>query len=119
MRTLLLGALLTALVIPTVATDAHAHGGQYRGPGGALPPNLREPHDPTPPPPPPPTGDPTTPPTTPPVDRPNGPLTGPDTPPPTQSGTPTFTGGKGRPQGGKATITADSWVFCTIKLRME
>ena len=54
MRTLLTGALLAALALPGFAPDAHAHGGQYRGPGDSLPPGLREPHDPQPPPPPPP-----------------------------------------------------------------
>jgi HEAT repeat protein len=46
------------------APEAAAHGGQYR-PGDAVPPNLREPSDPTPPPPPPVTGDPPPPVTTP------------------------------------------------------
>lgn len=40
---------------------SRSHGGQYRGPSGAVPPGLREPADGTPPPPPPPSGPPTTP----------------------------------------------------------
>ena len=112
MRSLILGALIAALAIPAVAPDAHAHGGQYRGPGGGLPPGLREPHDPVPPPPPPPTGEP---PTTPPPSTPGGrgappdPLTG----QPGQPDTPTTDplGGNGRRKKANATITADSWVF--------
>jgi HEAT repeat protein len=35
--------------------DLNAHGGQFRGPHGRVPPGLRDPYDPAPPPPPPPT----------------------------------------------------------------
>ena len=35
--------------------DLNAHGGQFRGPNGRVPPGLRDPYDPTPPAPPPPT----------------------------------------------------------------
>jgi len=111
MRKLLAGALMTALAIPTLAVDAHAHGGQYRGPGGALPPGLKEPSDPQPPPPPPPTGEPpVTPPPTGPKGRPTPPITDPGGSPVTPTGDP-LTGGSGRPKAAKATITADSWVF--------
>ncbi len=113
MRSLILGALIGALALPAVAPDAHAHGGQYRGPGGALPPGLREPHDPVPPPPPPPTGQPpvTPPPTTPGRGGPPQPLTPGGDPQPTTPGTDPLSGGSGRPKKAKATITADSWVF--------
>ena len=42
-----------ALAFTGIAQEALAHGGQYRMPGGGLPPGLREPFDPPPPPPPP------------------------------------------------------------------
>ena len=35
--------------------ELNAHGGQFRGPNGRVPPGLRDPYDPAPPPPPPPT----------------------------------------------------------------
>ena len=52
MRTALtiLGVSLSMVIAST--HQAHARGGQYRGPGGLVPPGLREPMDPTPPPPP-------------------------------------------------------------------
>ena len=46
---------------PAVSRGGSGGGGYYRGPGGAVPPGLREPSDPTPPPPPPPSGPPSTP----------------------------------------------------------
>lgn len=110
MRKLMIGALLGALALPSVAQDAYAHGGQYRGPGGNLPPGLREPHDPVPPPPPPPTGDPS-PPITTPTDRPPPSFTPPSGTPPQETGSTPFGTGSGRPTRGKASITADSWVF--------
>ena len=112
MRKLMIGALLGALALPSVAQDAHAHGGQYRGPGGALPPNLKEPHDPTPPPPPPPSGKPTTPPTGTPGRPTPPPVTNPgEAPKPDPTTGNPFPTGQGRPKGTKATITANSWVF--------
>lgn len=113
MRMLLLGVLLTALVLPSVAVDAHAHGGQYRGPGGALPPNLREPHDPVPPPPPPSTGQPpVTESPTGPTGRPTPPVTNPGgAPPPPVTGNDPFSNGGDRKRPARATITADSWIF--------
>ena len=108
MRTTSLTILCAALLLAIGASDAFAHGGQYRGPGGALPPNLREPYDPTPPnPPPPSTGPITDPPNTGDPTRPGGPVT-PDGGPPSPV-TPTE-GGRTRPTRG-ATITPDSWVF--------
>ncbi len=58
-----LGVSLLALLASPALPDAAARGGNYRGPNGAVPPNLREPADPAPPPPPPPS----TPPPQPPV----------------------------------------------------
>lgn len=54
MRTLAIA--LTLALLAAWPADAQARGGTYRGPGGAVPPMLREPSDPTPPPPPPPRG---------------------------------------------------------------
>ncbi|MCP5069549.1 MAG: HEAT repeat domain-containing protein [bacterium] len=106
-----LGALAAFAVLALSASDVQAHGGQFRGPGGKVPPGLREPSDPTPPPPPPPSGPPTTPnqpntPTTP--NAPNGPTTpqpvGPVTPPPT---------GPQQPQArkGPASKGYEAWEF--------
>ncbi len=109
MRRIIATALFAALAIPGIATDARAHGGIYVGPGGAVPPNLREPSDPVPPPPPPQSGPPVTgPPTTP--TRPAPPMGGPGDGPTTGDPTP-FTSPSGRRRGAKATITPDSWVF--------
>ncbi len=94
-------ALLSLL--PAVAL---AHGGTFRGPGGAIPPLLRPPTDPTPPPPPPPTGGP--------------PVTNPDPMPPPTNGTPvqpqppppiTEPGGGAPSRPRKPSITQDSWVY--------
>ena len=111
MRTLLSGLLLAALALPFGATSVLAHGGQYRGPGGALPPSLREPTDPKPPPPPPPSG-------APPVTPPSKPGTAPsplspNTPDGGQPVTPGTDplGGGGRTPGTRTGITPDSWVF--------
>ncbi len=110
MKRLVLASLLVAFAFVVFAGDLWAHGGQYRGPGGAVPPNQREPSDPTPPPPPPPSGPPTTPPpTTPsaPSPTPTPQPTTPSAPPPTPT-TPT--------EGPTARRTAGSlgyenWVF--------
>jgi len=104
-----LGILTAILALVLGASEALAHGGQYRGPGGAVPPGLRLPHDPTPPNPPPPTGGPVTEPSTGDPHRPSGPVT------PGETGGPAdpltgSEGGRTRPSGG-ATITPDSWVF--------
>lgn len=109
MRTTTLTMLFAVLLLCIGASDALAHGGQYRGPGGAIPPGLREPFDPTPPNPPPSTGGPFTEPTTDGPGRPDAP------PPPTTGGNQPPTtglpeGNKPRPTRG-ATITPDSWVF--------
>ncbi len=62
MKRLILGVVVVAVVVAAAqllfASDAWAHGGQFRGPGDSVPPGLREPSDPTPPPPPPPSGPP-------------------------------------------------------------
>lgn len=106
-----LGAALGAVLLLTAAAPAFAHGGTYRGPGGAIQPGARPPGDPTPPPPPPPTGEP---PVTP--DPTGGPGRGPSTPgdpgplPPTP-GTPVTPdlGGAGR---GAATPPGyEDWTF--------
>ena len=48
------GLLLVLIAMVLWAEAAHAHGGRgYRGPGGSLPPGLRDSSDPMPPPPPP------------------------------------------------------------------
>jgi HEAT repeat protein len=109
MKRLVLALAAAAVAFVAFAPKASAHGGQFRGPGGAVPPGLREPSDPTPPPPPPPT---TQPPTTPPSDpgvpppAPTTPSTGTAPPPPPTTGDPT------NPQQGKKSPTSfDQWVF--------
>ena len=99
--------LLATLALFAWTSEAYAHGGQYRGPGGAVPPGLRLPHDPTPPNPPPPTGGPITEPSTGGPRRPDGPVT------PGDSGQPAdpLTGPDGGRPTGRSTITPDSWVF--------
>ena len=52
MRTTTIGLALAALLLTAGTGDAH--GENYRGPNGMVPPGGREPQDPTPPPPPPP-----------------------------------------------------------------
>ncbi len=110
MRRLLLSVALLATGFLALASDLWAHGGQFRGPGGSVPPSLREPTDPTPPPPPPPSsGPPTTPPpTTTPGSGPTAPP--PNTPPPT---TPPPTSPElGAPGGGKKSpLSFESWIF--------
>lgn len=92
MRRLMLGLIALALVLgtPAVMKSAYAHGGQYRGPAGEVPPDSRQPEDP----PPPDTGGGT--PT--PPDNPGGTPTPPDNP----GGTPTPPdgGGGSTPPGG-------------------
>ncbi len=111
MRKTTMWMLFAALALPIGATEAFAHGGQYRGPGGALPPGLKEPLDPTPPSPPPPTGQPTTPTT--PDGRPGKtptPVT-PDGGQPPAPATDPFRGGDTKRPTRNSSITADSWMF--------
>lgn len=51
MRRFLLGLVSLSLVAsaPSLTPAAFAHGGQYRGPAGEVPPDSRQPHDPPPP----------------------------------------------------------------------
>lgn len=56
LTTLMTVGLIT--VVPGLVGKAYAHGGQYRGPAGEVPPDSREPSDPPPPASPPPTGTP-------------------------------------------------------------
>lgn len=111
MKRLSLLAALMAAGFALSAGSLWAHGGQFRGPGGSVPPSLREPTDPTPPPPPPPTsGPPVTPPptntpgATPPPAPP--PITPPTNTPPTTGDLPTGTGG-----GKKTALSFESWIF--------
>jgi HEAT repeat protein len=103
---------LVAFALVAFGGDAWAHGGQYRGPGGAVPPGQREPSDPTPPPPPPPSGPPTTPPpTTPSPSAPTPSSPTPNTPPPSAPATPqmpTEGGATGRKVG---SLGYENWVF--------
>ena len=107
-RRLLLSVALVASGFLALASDLWAHGGQFRGPGGSVPPSLREPTDPTPPPPPPPSGGPPTAPpptTTPGTGPPPNANPPPVTPPPT---TPEL----GAPTGGKKSpLSFESWIF--------
>lgn len=109
---LLLGAVVIAVVL-TGSGEALAHGGQFRGPGGALPPGLRDPTDPPPPAPPPsptPTT-PTTPDSPPPTD---GPTTPPNIPagvPSTPRTQPAMPGNPRSPRGRAASLTAEDWEF--------
>ncbi|MFO0931862.1 MAG: HEAT repeat domain-containing protein [Planctomycetota bacterium] len=110
MKRLLYGIVAGSAIAMIVAPTAFAHGGQYRTPGGSVPPGLREPTDPTPPPPPPPpTG---TPPTTPPdtpgqPPAPTTPNTPPGAPPPPQ----TTGDDPGKPRGNKPQTSYDQWIF--------
>ncbi len=110
-RVLRVVALCTGILLPC-ASDAFAHGGIFRGPGGAVPPHLREPTDPTPPPPPPPTtGAPTPTPSEPglPTPKPPPPVTpggGPPAPQPPMTGP---EGGPARPK--PSTLDFSNWVF--------
>lgn len=105
----LLGAL--ALAALAFAPDSWAHGGQYRGPGGAVQPGAREPTDPTPPPPPPPSGPPVTPaPTTPSPTAPTTPT--PTTPQPTPTTPQPTTPEMGGERTGRQTgLNYENWVF--------
>lgn len=112
MKRVLFATLVLTMALGLVAQDAFAHGGQYRGPGGAVPPNQREPSDPTPPPPPPPSTPPTTPPpTTPsPGPSPTPTPTTPGTPAPVTPATPTPTMGTTR-KGARGSLGFENWVF--------
>ena len=113
MKRLILGVVVVAVVVAAAqlffASDAWAHGGQFRGPGDSVPPGLREPSDPTPPPPPPPSGPPPSPTPitpTPTPNQPSQPTTPSGTPPPTTTpDTPT--------QGGRRATPAsfEDWTF--------
>jgi HEAT repeat protein len=110
-RLLLSAALLTAGTL-TLSSNLWAHGGQFRGPGGSVPPSMREPTDPTPPPPPPPTGGPPT--TPPPTTTPGTGAPPPTTPPPTTPipSTPTPSPDTGAPGAGRKTPQSfENWVF--------
>src|SRR5262245_3436162 len=106
-------AATPCVVLAASPSSSWAHGGIYQGPGGAVPPHLRDPSDPVPPPPPPPSG-PTTPPDT---TGPTGPTPtpGPVTPPtPPAPQPPTVTppdgsGGVGPRRG--TSIGFDDWTF--------
>jgi HEAT repeat protein len=108
MKRLLLGALLVIGALALIPTETWAHGGQFRGPGGSVPPGLREPTDPTPPPPPPPSGGSPPPsggPTTPPAGAPPS-TPAPTTPPPATGGT-----DAGPTRGNKGTPGFQDWTF--------
>ena len=110
MKRVLVG-LVAGAILPFVSSSAgFAHGGQFRGPGGGVPPNLRDPSDPTPPAPPPPTqgpppvtgGDPTPPPT--------GPVT-PNQPPGSSPPPQTLPDGPAGGPGRKTAPSFDQWVY--------
>jgi len=109
MKRILFSALLVTIALMVFAGDLWAHGGQYRGPGGAVPPNQREPSDPTPPAPPPPSGPPVTPPPT----TPSGPAPSQPTTPPPVPGTPSTPGPtiKDKTKGAKGSLGFENWVF--------
>jgi HEAT repeat protein len=46
---LTLSGMAVMLALPAAARSAYAHGGQYRGPAGEVPPDSRQPEDPPPP----------------------------------------------------------------------
>jgi len=127
MRRLLLGLAVLSLVLgaPNFVRSAYAHGGQYRGPSGEVPPDSRKPEDPPPPdtgggtptppdggggtPTPPDGGGTSTPPdggTPTPPDK--GPTPGGGVSGPTVPGGGTRTGGKAGPNKGPS---YDSWLF--------
>lgn len=113
MKRVLLSVSVAALALCALAGDLWAHGGQFRGPGGAVPPGLREPNDPTPPPPPPPSGGPpTTPPSTTPPST-GGPVTPPTTTTPTAPPPPAITADNpNTPTAGKKSpLSFESWLF--------
>jgi HEAT repeat protein len=111
MKRLLLGVAAAGIAALALAPTAFAHGGQYRQPGGGVPPGLREPSDPTPPPPPPPSTPPptTTPPDSPAPPPPSGPVT-PSTPPVAPPSTPT-TDNPNQPGGKKPQTSYEQWIF--------
>ncbi len=90
---LTLSGVAVMLALPAAARTAYAHGGQYRGPAGEVPPDSRQPEDP----PPPDTGGGTpTPPDTGGGGTPTPPDSGGGTPtPPPDTGTPDNPGGTG------------------------
>jgi HEAT repeat protein len=111
MKRLFLGVALIGAGFSLSAPSLWAHGGQFRGPGGSVPPSLREPTDPTPPPPPPPSGPPTTPPpTTPPSTTPPPTTPPPVTPPPTTP-PPTTDLPSAGPSGKKSALGFENWIF--------
>jgi HEAT repeat protein len=124
MRVLLAALAAASFLAAPASRTAFAHGGQYRGPAGEVPPDSRQPHDP----PPPDTGGGRTP--TPPDTGGNGTPTPPDTggdgtpTPPDQPGDPTppgeGAGGPGTPKGpggtktkipAKKPLSYESWLF--------
>jgi HEAT repeat protein len=112
MKRIVLALAVAVVAVGFAAEDLWAHGGQFRGPGGSVPPGLREPTDPTPPPPPPPSGPPVTPPPTTPT--PTQPTPPPVTPTePTQGPPPpTVTEMPGQPNRPKVTpISFEDWTF--------
>jgi HEAT repeat protein len=111
MNRVLLGLAAGVVATLVVAPSAFAHGGQYRAPGGNVPPGLREPSDPTPPPPPPPS---TPPPTTTPPDTPGAPPPTPVVTPPSGAPAPapvTTDGPTPGPKGTKPQTSYDQWIF--------
>ncbi len=102
-----IACVLASLFLSLGAAEAFAHGGQFRGPGDGVPPNLRAPTDPTPPPPPTPSGGPT--PTSGPSPTPVTPPTGPTAPTTTPPvGTPSLPSTPGRRT---TPVTPDDWRF--------
>ena len=109
MKRLTTTIFLSLLTLLLGATQAFAHGGQYRGPGGAVPPNQRQPTDPQPPPPPPPSGTPVTkPPTT---GGPPQPTSGPVTPDPVGPPTTTEPPMGATRRGGRGSLGYETWPF--------
>lgn len=110
MKRIVFGALAVSVALMIFAGDLWAHGGQYRGPGGAVPPGQREPTDPTPPSPPPPSGPPVTPPPTTPDGPPSAPS--PTTPTPSTPSPTTPTPGMGeKTKGARGSLGFENWVF--------
>src|SRR5688500_2076357 len=110
MKSAALGLVAGSVAALLLAPSAFAHGGQYRSPGGAVPPGLREPSDPTPPPPPPPSSPPVT--TTPPPPGSAPPPAAPTTPsqPVPPPGTPTDS--TPMPERGRKPQTSyEQWIF--------
>lgn len=100
--------VLTIVILLLATGTAWSHGGQYRGPGGAVPPGLREPFDP-PPAPPPPVSPPVT--DTPVTEPPSGgrdPISPGGTPGP---GLTTPGQGGNTRTGAKSSLGMDSWMF--------